>query len=65
VLIVGESDPVVLEFDHIENKRYNLSLMINKGYAIKTMEQELSNCVVRCSNCHARLTAKQQNWYKK
>lgn len=62
----GESDPIVLEFDHIQDdKEYNLSQLVAHGFAIKTIEKELIKCVVRCANCHRRKTSKQFNWYDK
>jgi hypothetical protein len=65
VLIVGEADPVVLDFDHVKKKKYSMSKIISKGYSIETIEEEITKCVVRCANCHRRKTAKQQKWYKK
>ena len=60
----NESDPIVLEFDHINpnNKKYNISNMMNKS--IKDIDLEIAKCEVVCANCHRRRTAKQQGWYK-
>lgn len=59
----GESDPVVLDFDHLDptTKLIEISLMID--YSWKRIEEEISKCQVLCSNCHRRKTAKEQNWY--
>ncbi len=59
----GENDPVVLEPDHIGNKTYNISHLVLNFSWTRVLE-ELENCVIRCSNCHKRKTAKEQGWYK-
>lgn len=59
---VGESDPIVLEFDHLRDKSCNVSRMTNAN--IEKIKEEVAKCRVLCSNCHARETAKKQGWYK-
>lgn len=61
----GESDPVVLEFDHRENfkKEGNISAMLRDGIPWERIYNEIKKCEVRCANCHRRKTAKQQSWY--
>lgn len=59
----GESDPIVLEFDHIAGtKRYDISKMIYIGSSIASLREELAKCVVRCANCHRRKTARSGYW---
>lgn len=62
----GESDPVVLEFDHVAGKkRCAVSrLAANMGCSRATLEAEMRKCVVRCANCHRRKTAKERGWYR-
>lgn len=60
----GESDPVVLQFDHVRDKKaFNIGEIANRGVGWKKIETEISKCDIRCANCHFRKTAKQQNWY--
>ena len=61
----GESDPVVLEFDHVTgDKQFNIGNAVYQGRIISSLEKEITKCVVRCCNCHKRRTAKQFNhWY--
>lgn len=60
----GESDPVVLEFDHQGDKEHGISTMVGEAYALSTIKKEIAKCEVVCANCHRRRTAKQLNWYK-
>lgn len=60
----GESDVVVLEFDHIKDKTYNISHMVGSCKKIQDIILEIQKCQVLCSNCHRRKTAKEFNWYK-
>jgi hypothetical protein len=52
----GENDPVVLEFDHLHSKRWNVSYMISCGFRWSVVQDEISRCQVRCVNCHRRKT---------
>jgi len=61
----GESDPTVLQLDHVRGEKYqNVSVMVGGRTTIKTIKQEMEKCVVRCANCHAKKTAREGNWYK-
>ena len=57
----GESDPVVLEFDHLRDKRWNISEMVTGAFPWTTIESELEKCAVRCANCHRRKTSAERN----
>lgn len=61
----GESDPVVLEFDHVRDKRANVSQMVSNAYAWSTVEFEIGKCEVRCVNCHLRKTARDLGTYER
>lgn len=58
----GETDPIVLEFDHLGNKDCNVSSMTT--LSIERVKEEIAKCEVRCGNCHKRKTAKQFNYYQ-
>jgi len=48
----GEQDPVVLEFDHVGAKRWNVSDMVRAGVAANRVRDEIGRCEVVCVNCH-------------
>jgi hypothetical protein len=52
----GESDPLVLEFDHLGNKRFNISQGFS-GRNWQSVLEEMAKCEVVCANCHRRRTA--------
>ena len=61
----GESDPIVLEFDHVRGKKlYNVSAMGVQVLSWKTILKEIEKCEVRCANCHRRKTAEQRGTYR-
>jgi len=59
----GESDPIVLEFDHRDtlDKTENISNLINNS-SWKQIELEIQKCDVLCANCHRRKSAAQFNY---
>ncbi len=61
--LCSEKDPVVLEFHHISNKKYNICEMIS-NHSLESIKNEIDKCVILCANCHRRVTAKEQNNYK-
>lgn len=60
----GENDPIVLEFDHLEKKKANISDMIRRSFSLETIQKEMNKCVIRCANCHRRKTSKIGNWFR-
>jgi hypothetical protein len=53
----GERDVVVLEFDHIGNKRSNVTVLAWSVCSLARLQEEIACCEVRCCNCHRRRTA--------
>jgi hypothetical protein len=59
----GESDPVVLEFDHVRGKKDgSISAMVSAGRPIAVIQAEIEKCDVRCANCHRETTVTQLGW---
>ena len=57
----GESNPVVLEFDHISGiKVESISKMVSISYSLDNIQAEINKCQVRCANCH-RIVTSQRN----
>jgi hypothetical protein len=65
-IVCGESDPVVLDFDHRDSghKRGNICDMSRCSLGLETIKEEIGKCDILCANCHRRRTAEQQDWYK-
>lgn len=60
----GINNPVILQFDHIRGKkRFSVCEMVRRRYSINAIITEITKCVVRCANCHAKKTAKERNYY--
>lgn len=61
----GESDPIVLEFDHRDGatKIAAVSSLARSGYSLSAVQNEVAQCDVRCANCHRRRTHQQRGWW--
>mgnify|MGYP003152885164 CR=1 FL=1 len=57
----GESNPLVLEFDHVKDKSHNISDMTNGAYSIEAIKKEMRKCEIRCANCHRIKTIERRN----
>jgi hypothetical protein len=52
----GETDPVVLEFDHLRDKAFDVAQALPyRNWA--SILAEIEKCAVACANCHRRSTA--------
>jgi hypothetical protein len=52
----GETDPVVLEFDHLRDKEFEITHALPFRSWQKILD-EIAKCEVVCANCHRRRTA--------
>lgn len=59
----GETNPIVLEFDH-RNPKLKVNNVSNLVRSMEKLKIEITKCDVVCANCHRIRTAKQQDWYK-
>jgi 5-methylcytosine-specific restriction endonuclease McrA len=59
----GETDLLVLEFDHLRDKKFSISRLIQDG-SQKRLEDEIAKCEVACANCHRRRTARRNNSWR-
>ena len=61
----GETDPVVLDFDHRDHtlKRTEVARLAS-AKPWPQVFAEIQKCDVRCANCHRRRTARQFGWRK-
>ena len=60
----SESDPIVLQFDHVRGIKW---FGVSEGlysYNWDKINKEIKKCEIRCANCHIRKTAKQRGWWK-
>jgi transposase-like protein len=57
----GEHDVVVLEFDHVRDKRNAVTRLAWHGCSVATIDAEIEKCEIRCANCHRRATASRAN----
>lgn len=62
----GETDYLVLEFDHVlGKKKMGVATMAHRSFSLETIKKEIDKCVVRCCNCHRRRTIKEvgSDWW--
>jgi hypothetical protein len=64
-VLCGETDPVVLEFDHIRGKKADVARLVADGATIERIQSELDLCQVLCANCHRRKTAKERGFFRR
>lgn len=60
----GESDPVVLEFDHTDQSEKTNVISNMMDSSLVRIKKEIDKCRVLCANCHRRHTSTQLEWYK-
>jgi hypothetical protein len=58
----GESDRLVLEFDHIKMRMGANTFVTRMGStSLENLQKEIDQCEVRCANCHTRRTRLQMD----
>lgn len=62
----GETDIIVLDFDHRDQKtkKFNLAEAVSGGISMARIKAEIEKCDIVCANCHRRRTAKQFGHYR-
>jgi transposase-like protein len=60
----GERDPLVLEFDHVREKRQDVTRLAWHGCSLATIDAEIAKCEIRCANCHRRATARRAGHFR-
>jgi hypothetical protein len=60
----GEANPLLLDFDHLRDKKAEISELVHAGAPWAVIKAEMDKCEVRCANCHARKTAREQGSYR-
>jgi 5-methylcytosine-specific restriction endonuclease McrA len=58
----GETDPIVLEFDHLRDKTKNVSGMA--AHSWRVIQEEIAKCEVVCANCHRRRTSRRGGYFR-
>tara|TARA_R110000782_G_C14498906_1_gene378339 strand:+ start:99 stop:503 length:405 start_codon:yes stop_codon:yes gene_type:complete len=48
----GIKDWRVLQFDHLNNKKYNLADLGASSVSLNLIKTEIRKCEIRCANCH-------------
>ena len=59
----GESDPVILEFDHVDEKGEK-AFEVARNFAERRWQDvldEMDKCEVVCANCHRKRTVQRRN----
>ncbi len=54
----GETDTIVLDFDHVRGKKSFCITTVMMSSSLKRIIQEIAKCDVRCANCHRKRHAK-------
>lgn len=57
----GESDILVLQFDHMLSGNLHVSAL---NHSVETISKELEKCEVRCANCHMRRHMMESNSWR-
>jgi hypothetical protein len=54
-------DPDALTFDHVRGeKKTTIANLVNLGYSIQAIQNEIDKCEVRCWTCHMKIEKKRR-----
>jgi hypothetical protein len=56
------SNPIMLEFDHLGDKEFNLGSAPTKGYSRERVLREIAKCEIVCANHHRVRTHRRGGW---
>jgi hypothetical protein len=59
----GETDPIVLEFDHLRDKSFAIGPQLSQR-SWQSILDEIDKCDVVCANCHRRRTARRRGAFR-
>jgi hypothetical protein len=60
----GESNPQLLEFDHVRGKKKAAVSQLASGrHSLETIQKEINKCEVRCVSCHRKKTYDDRGWF--
>jgi len=48
----GIADWRVLQFDHLRDKKGNITELANNANSMSSLKSEIKKCEIRCANCH-------------
>lgn len=60
----GDSDPMILEFDHLGDKVAGISSLIQLPSSLENLQKEINKCDIVCANCHRRRTYSRNHSYR-
>ncbi|HEX8647912.1 MAG TPA: hypothetical protein VF715_13510 [Thermoleophilaceae bacterium] len=58
----GLQDALVLEHDHVGEKRNTVMTLVHDGCSRAVIEREIAQCEIRCVNCDRRRTCEARAW---
>lgn len=51
----------IMDWNHLGNKRWNISEMVRRGHSLKSIKIEIGKCELLCANCHRIRTVLPEN----
>lgn len=58
----GIDDIRVLDFDHLQDKEANVTVLARSGVSLQRLQTEIDKCEIRCSNHHRIKTYERAGW---